>query len=548
MGSKLAAGVLRRVTAPRVVRHRAAARLIHGLAAAPLLPAGARASLARRLRSGMVRAGWPAGDSRAALVAVAGAVDPAARADLLIEEATDELAEGRTPAHLMDAVRAELAEADRAYARGDGAAAARRLYRVLRTQFHRVLHFDQLSSPLVEDPAAFLAPLHGSAVGRALLAPRGRVKPPAPAPTDRPLRLLLLLNGSAHFLQAVRERYGDHPGVELRYLRLDDDPVAGPLTRQSRRMVAEALLGGTEYGEQVERWIRPHLDWADTVFVDWAVATAAMTTLVDPGDTRIVVRLHSYEAFGRWPSLIDFSRVDDVVFVSDHLRDFALRVTPGLVGAQAPRTHVLCNAVELTPFRRAKEPSARFTLGLVGTSAVAKDPRWAIEVLRLLRASDERYRLLLVGGGLDTGLSRAARDYAAALEKDLAELEATGAVTRVGHTDDVPGVLAGIGVVLSSSVRESFHCAVVEGAASGAVPVVRDWPFFAGGAHGAFTVFPADWVVDTPAAAAARIRAVTADEQVWRAAGATAAAHALATWDWSVTAPHFDRMLGIGAA
>ncbi len=398
MGSKLATGVLRRVTAPRVVRHRAAARLIHGLAAAPLLPAGARSSLARRLRAGMVRAGWPAAESRAALAAVAAGVGPAARADLLAQEAADEIAEGRTPAHLTAAVEADLAEADRAYARGDGEAAARRLHRVLHTQFHRVIHFDQLDSPLVDDPAAFLAPLHGSAVGQALLTPRGRRQPAAPPPTDRPQRVLLLLNGSAHFVQAIRERYAAHPGVELRYVRLDDDPVAGPLIRASRRMTAEALLRDTEYGRQVEAWLRPHLDWADTVFVDWAVATAVMVGLVDPGDTRVVVRLHSYEAFGRWPNLIDFSRVDDVVFVSEHLRDFTLRVAPGLTGAHAPRTHVLCNAMDLAPFARPKDPAARFTLGLVGTSAVAKDPRWAIEVLRLLRATDERYRLLLVGG------------------------------------------------------------------------------------------------------------------------------------------------------
>ncbi|MFG1718684.1 glycosyltransferase [Micromonospora chalcea] len=545
MGSKLATGVLRRVTDPRVVRHRAAARLIHGLAAAPLLPAGARSSLARRLRAGMVRAGWPAAESRAALAAVAAGVGPAARADLLAQEAADEIAEGRTPAHLTAAVEADLAEADRAYTRGDGEAAARRLHRVLHTQFHRVIHFDQLDSPLVDDPAAFLAPLHGSAVGQALLTPRGRRQPAAPPPTDRPQRVLLLLNGSAHFVQAIRERYAAHPGVELRYVRLDDDPVAGPLIRASRRMTAEALLRDTEYGRQVEAWLRPHLDWADTVFVDWAVATAVMVGLVDPGDTRVVVRLHSYEAFGRWPNLIDFSRVDDVVFVSEHLRDFTLRVAPGLTGAHAPRTHVLCNAMDLAPFARPKDPAARFTLGLVGTSAVAKDPRWAIEVLRLLRATDERYRLLLVGGGIDTGLSRAARDYAAELEAELAELAPSGAVTRLGHTDDVPGVLTGVGVVLSSSVRESFHCAVVEGAASGAVPVVRDWPFFAGGEHGARTVFPADWVVGTPAEAAARVRAVTADEQVWRAAGEAAAKHAAATWDWSVNAASFDSLLGI---
>jgi hypothetical protein len=98
-------------------------------------------------------------------------------------------------------------------------------------------------------------------------------------------------------------------------------------------------------------------------------------------------------------------------------------------------------------------------------------------------------------------------------------------------------------VIVSSSVRESFHCGLVEGAASGAVPVVRDWPFFAGRPHGARTVFPADWVVATPEEAADRIRALTATEDVWLAAGAAAAEYAMATWDWSVTQTGYDRLL-----
>ena len=54
--------------------------------------------------------------------------------------------------------------------------------------------------------------------------------------------------------------------------------------------------------------------------------------------------------------------------------------------------------------------------------------------------------------------------------------------------------------MLSSSVRESFHMGLVEAVASGALPVVRDWPFFPGAAR---TLFPPDWVVDSPAEAAA---------------------------------------------
>jgi len=166
-----------------------------------------------------------------------------------------------------------------------------------------------------------------------------------------------------------------------------------------------------------------------------------------------------------------------------------------------------------------------------------------VQVLRILRRHDERYRLLLIGGDLDGHRSETGRQYQRRFEADLRELEPSGAVRRFGSTDDVPAALTEVGVILSSSVRESFHCGLVEGAASHAVPVVRDWPFFAGRLHGARTLFPADWIVNTPEQAADRILATTADDEVWRQTGAAAAAHALATWDLSVTGPAYDRLL-----
>ncbi|MFC4016541.1 glycosyltransferase [Micromonospora sp. GCM10011542] len=527
--------------APAVLRSRAGGRLWRAAVAAPGLPERVRAALAYRVHLGSVQAGRPglaAATTAAATGRIAGGKG---RADLLTREATAELDLGHVPVCLTTAVAAELALADQFLAR-QPARAAKSLYKALRLLFHRVPHFDQLSSPLAEQPVEFLAPLLASATARAATTPRGRRTPPATPPADRPLRLLIMTNGSAHFLQEIKQRYAETPGVELRYLHLADDPVAAPLTHQPAGIVEHLVAGQSEYGNRVEEWLRPHLDWADTLFVDWCVAAAAMTTLVDPGDTRIVMRLHSFEAFSYWPHLIDFSRVDDLVFVSDHLRDFTREVVPALTGDRAPALHVVSNAMDLRRFERAKDPAARFTLGLIGTSAVAKDPRWAIEVLRLLRADDERYRLVLVGGGLDVEASASVRRYQAALSADLAEFEPTGAITRIGHVDDVPEVLSGIGVILSSSVRESFHCALVEGAASGAVPVVRDWPFFAGRPTGAHTLFPADWVVGTPAQAAERIRAVTASEAVWRSEGAAAAEHVTKTWDWSVVQHDFDEL------
>jgi glycosyltransferase involved in cell wall biosynthesis len=151
--------------------------------------------------------------------------------------------------------------------------------------------------------------------------------------------------------------------------------------------------------------------------------------------------------------------------------------------------------------------------------------------------------MVLIGRDLDGSPTPTAKKYEKRFLLEVAELEAQGALRRVGQTDDVPGALTDVGVILSTSVRESFHLGLVEGAASGAVPVVRDWPFFQGHAAGAGSIFPADWIVSTPTEAADRIIAQTATEEAWRKAGEQASEHTLTTWDWSVTQEQYDRLL-----
>ncbi|MFG3494105.1 glycosyltransferase [Streptomyces sp. NPDC047928] len=530
-----------RAVGARVLRTGPGARLWRAAVTAPGLPDDVRFKLARRVGDGMRRANRPSG----AVLALTGAAgrtrSPRRRADLLGEAARLDLARGQAPERLMDAVTAELDCADALLAGGKKKQAAASVIRAMDLAFHRVLHFDRTDSPLADAPDAFPAPLWRSGAVEALSRTAGRKTPVAAPPAGRPLRLLFAVRRNDHFLGEIRGRYENHPDVEVRTVDVADEPV---LNKLSMNRIAEYRLGAApEVGPQIEEHLRPHLDWADVVFVDWCTAAAALFTAVDPGGARIVVRLHSYETFSHWPYLVDFSRVDDLIFVGAHLRDLTVAAVPRLRQDGAPRLHVIPNAMDLGRYELPKDPEARFTLGLIGISAVAKDPRWAIEVLRLLRADDERYRLFLIGSDVDATLSPAARAYAKEYERDLADLEKAGAVRRLGQLEDVPAALKEVGVILSSSVRESFHCGFVEGAASGAVPVGRDWPFFAGRAEGARTLFPADWVVASPREAADRIRALTESEEVWRKHGQAAAEHAVTTWDWPVVARAFDGLL-----
>jgi glycosyltransferase involved in cell wall biosynthesis len=475
--------------------------------------------------------------------AVAARLDPATRAAWLGYLAEASFNRGTVPSFVREAAAAELAMADRALELGDPDDAGRAFSRAIPIMFNRAVHFDSLMSPTARDPKGFLAPLHESAVGRKLAAHHGRLSPAVPPPAGRKHRLLFMTRVYEYFLNDIRERYEQHPDFEVRHLDMMADPETEPLTRRTGSLVYHKLAGATHYGDRLEEWLRPHLDWADTVFVDWAVGPPAMLGLLDPGTARVIVRLHSYEAFTVFPHLLDLSRIDDMVFVSEPLRALTKEIVPGLAAPGAPRTHVVPNAVRLERYRQPKSADARFTLGLVGLSAVAKDPLWAFEVLREVRKRDERYSMVLIGKDLDGSPTPTAKKYEKRFLREVEELEKQGALRRVGQTDDVPGALTDVGVILSTSVRESFHLGLVEGAASGAVPVVRDWPFFQGHPAGAASIFPADWIVSTPAEAAERIIAQTATEEAWRKAGEQASEHAITTWDWSVTQEQYDRLL-----
>ncbi len=465
------------------------------------------------------------------------------RTSLLTGVVAGVLGAGSRPELLPDAVASLLSEADGDLERGLRARAGRALGRALTIACDRTIHLQSVSSPLAENPALFFDALRGSATARAARAPRGRDARAEPERRPGPTRVLIVTRKNANFLGQLQEHLDASSRFEARFLDLAEHEHIMKGLRAPVAMATQILTAAPKAAQRLESAFRAELEWADVLFVEWCTAHAALLNLVDPRSTRVVLRLHSYEAFSPWPHLLDFTRIDDLLSVSDHLRDLVADAIPGVQETAGLRMPVIPPGLPLQKYVRPKADEARFTVGLVGWRQVAKDPRWALEVVRELRQLDERYRLLLIGDDFDADVSAATRAYGARLFTELTELEQAGTVRRYGRTDDVPGALTEVGVILSSSVRESFHAGLVEGAASGAVPVVRDWPFFAGRRAGARTLFPGEWVVETPQQAASRVLEATRDVDAWRRGGEAASLHALATWDWDVVKSHYDRLL-----
>lgn len=458
---------------------------------------------------------------------------------LTVQRSALELRLGHIPPDLWARIDELLAAADRAMAAGDDTAAGSRLQEAFNLAFHRTLHFEDQPSPLAIDPDTFLAPFRASTAYGDLVRPSGLPRPARPAVTGRPRRLLVTTFMNWNFVEDIVKDYEATEGVEVRTLDLHgmtDGPWrAQPVDLVQRRLRQSHGLDDVDPPPEV----REAFDWADTVFVEWGHRALPWVSLLHGLRARVVARVHSYEAFTPMPMHTDWSGVDDLVFVSPHIRALVEASVPALAGG--PRLHTIANRNLLGAYDLPKYEGSEYTLGLVGWNNVTKDPQWTLDLLETLLEHDHRWRLRLVGHGFPrTNLTGPATRYRDAL---MARIDDLGdAVEQPGFTSDVPEALRHIGVIVSSSRREGTHEGLIQGASSGAFPVVRNWPYVArwGGAR---TMVPDEWVVDTAAEGARMLLAAAEDHDTFAERRRAMTEWTVQRYDWSVVRPQLDALL-----
>jgi glycosyltransferase involved in cell wall biosynthesis len=465
--------------------------------------------------------------------------DPDQRLLLTVQRSALDLRLGHIPSDLWERIADLLDAADRALAAGLHTAAGSRLQEAFNLAFHRTLHFEDQPSPLAIDPEIFLAPFRASKAFGDVIRPSGLPRPARPPVAGRPRRLLVTTFMNWNFVADIVKDYEATEGVEVRTLDLRD-MVDGPWRAQPVDLVQRRLRQAYGMDDVVPPpEVREVFDWADTVFVEWGHRALPWVSLLQDLQARVVARVHSYEAFTPMPMHTDWSGVDDVVFVSPHIRALVEASVPAL--AEGPRLHTIPNRNLLSAFALPKYPGSEHTLALVGWNNVTKDPQWALDLLEYLREHDDRWRLRLVGDPFPiSGLTTPAMEYRDALND---RIHAFGdAVEQPGFTDDVPEALRHVGVILSSSRREGTHEGMLQGVASGAFPVVRNWPYVARWG-GAATIVPDGWIVDTAQEGARMLLKAAEDDTTFAERRAAMAEWTIARYDWSVVRPQLDELL-----
>ncbi len=208
--------------------------------------------------------------------------------------------------------------------------------------------------------------------------------------------------------------------------------------------------------------------WADIVWLEWCWDHAVWATTT-PGcldGKRCVIRLHSIEALQTgFPAAVNWSRVDRLITVGEDITELLLAATPAIAGLVRP--DIIPNGIDMKRF--VLGCGDRYRIGWVGHLEPKKNPMLLLQIAHALHRADPRYRVNIAGCFTDIRTARYVKRLMGTLGLD-------GIVRFDGVISDMPAWYADKGVLLSTSMYESFGLNIGEAMAVGAFPVVHDFP------------------------------------------------------------------------
>jgi glycosyltransferase involved in cell wall biosynthesis len=209
------------------------------------------------------------------------------------------------------------------------------------------------------------------------------------------------------------------------------------------------------------------IGWADIVWLEWCWDHAVWAT--NSGLLRgkgCVLRLHSIEALQTdFPARVDWSSVHRLITVGEDIAEVLLSRFPAIAGTVPVR--IVANGIDLDRFAPGR--GDRFRIGWVGHVEPKKNPMLLVQIAHRLRGLDPRYSIHAAGALTDLRTARYLEHMAGAL--------GLGETLRFeGPVADMPAWYADKGVLLSTTMYESFGLNIGEAMAVGAFPVVHDFP------------------------------------------------------------------------
>jgi glycosyltransferase involved in cell wall biosynthesis len=171
---------------------------------------------------------------------------------------------------------------------------------------------------------------------------------------------------------------------------------------------------------------------------------------------KVIARLHAIEYYMGFHNQIDWSCVDHLIFVSEHMKK--------MCNVQGVEQHVIGNGIDLDKLKF-KERQKGFVLGYAGNIVPTKGILIMFHYLRELLNYDHRYTLKMVGLSRFHGREG---EYYEHYKKGLP-------ITESGEVSNIDEWLDGIDYLWQPSLCESFSLIVGEAMAKGIKPLINNY-------------------------------------------------------------------------
>lgn len=263
--------------------------------------------------------------------------------------------------------------------------------------------------------------------------------------------------------------------------------------------LGDKLVDGTRNSVDMDTYWGRLVNKSDVIFVEWCNYSAVWTSWLKTKGQRLVVRVHSYEAFTVWPLLVNWSAVDELVFVAPHIKNIFIERYLKPAGAlDTIKLSVMPNYNRFDYFGLARERSLTgdVTLGMVGYNNKNKNPRFLLEIIIGLIEKGLSPSIYYVGEPWSSDLTQEEEVYKQEFDQMLQDFGLATRVNFIPFTNDLSGIFEQLDFIVSGSAREGTHESIMQAMSVGAVPVILDWPLVKPWG-GASEIYSNRWVVDS---------------------------------------------------
>ena len=220
--------------------------------------------------------------------------------------------------------------------------------------------------------------------------------------------------------------------------------------------------------------MREAIDWADTVWIEWANELAVNASkYINIWDKDVYCRLHSYEALANYPAQIDWRVFKKLIFVAPHIQDIIFDQWPTI--KRVVDTEIIYNGVD--PVKPIGKPG--YNIAVVGGISHKKAPELALQVLKFLPFG---YNLYFAGAFQE-------KRYELYLKHIVKEMEIENRVHFLGHVENMDEFWKDKNFLLNTSIHEGHNVSILEAMARDIKPMIHNF-------KGATELYPSEFLFD----------------------------------------------------